>query len=279
MYICTNFIYFIFLSMFKYPKNKFFHWAFVVFVFSLSLQSCVNYKNQIYFQGLADSTAKVKTQQPDLIFQRGDQLSIRVYALDENSAAYFNQPMGLGQAANMAQAGNAGNLIGYLVNESGEIEFPKLGILNVLGYTQQRLRDTLQERLKPYLKEPIVTVTLMNFRVTFVTSTDAQTILINNNKTNIIQFLGTARGINWLDKRDNIVVIRTVNDVRQTFRVNLTDASVFNSPAFFLQPNDIIYIEPNSRKFLETNMQLLSYVTTITSTVTIFILFVNDLIR
>lgn len=263
--------------MSKYPKNKFFHLAFVVFVFSLSFQSCVNYKNQIYFQGLADSTAQVNTQQPDLILQRGDQLSIRVYALDEESAAYFNQTMGLGQGANMAQAASAGNLVGYLVNESGEIEFPKLGIVNVLGYTQQQLRDTLQERLKPYLKEPIVTVTLMNFRVTFITSTNANTTLINNNKTSILQFIGTVGGINWLDKRDNIVVIRTVNDVRQTFRVNLTDASVFKSPAFFLQPNDIIYVEPNSRKFLETNVQLLSYVTVITSTLSIFILFINSI--
>jgi polysaccharide export outer membrane protein len=185
--------------------------------------------------------------------------------------------MGLGQGANMAQAANAGNLIGYLVNESGEIEFPKLGILNVLGYTQQRLRDTIQERLKPYLKEPIVTVTLMNFRVTYITATEANTTLINNNKTSILQFIGTVGGINWLDKRDNIVVIRTVNDVRQTFRVNLTDASVFKSPAFFLQPNDIIYVEPNSRKFLETNVQLLSYVTVITSTLSIFILFINSI--
>jgi len=265
--------------MSKYSKIKIFHWTLIIFVFSLSFQSCVNYKNQIYFQGMADSTAKVNTQQPDLILQRGDQLSIRVYALDERSAVYFNQPMGLGQGGNIAAAANAGNLIGYFVNENGEIEFPKLGIVNVLGYSQQQLRDTLQERLKPYLKEPIVAVTLMNFRVTFVTSTNAQTILINNNKTTILQFLGTVGGINWLDKRDNIMVIRTVKDVRQTFHINLTDASVFNSPAFYLQPNDIIYIEPNSRKFLETNVQLLSYITTITSAVTIYILFVKDFIR
>jgi polysaccharide export outer membrane protein len=71
-------------------------------------------------------------------------------------------------------------------------------------------------------------------------------------------------------------VIRQVNDVRQVIRVNLTDASIFNSPAYYLQPNDIIYVEPNSRKFLETNIQLLSYITTISSAVSIFLLYLTQ---
>lgn len=82
-----------------------------------------------------------------------------------------------------------------------------------------------------------------------------------------------------MDKRDNIVVIRQIDSKRQILRVNLTDASIFQSPAYYLQPNDIIYVEPNKRKFLETNIQLLSYVTTIASTVSILLLYINGLTK
>ena len=80
-----------------------------------------------------------------------------------------------------------------------------------------------------------------------------------------------------MDKRSNIKVIRQIDSVRQVFSVNLNDASVFQSPVYYLQPNDIVYLEPNNRKFLETNMQLISYVATISSTVTVLLLLVNSL--
>ena len=248
---------------------------------ALFQSSCVSYKKQIFFQGLADTTYNASMKQPDPVIQRVDQLMIIVYAADMESAQVFNQQMGGGQGGGMnmnmmQQGGQGGGFMGYLVNEDGEIDFPKFGTLKVIGYTQQSLRDSLQNWLKPYLVDPIVNVRIMNFRVTYITSDRAITTMIMNNKTNILQFLGMVGGIQWMDKRDNIVVIRQVNDVRQVIRINLTDASIFNSPAFYLQPNDVIYVEPNSRKFLETNIQLLSYITTISSAVSIFLLYLTQ---
>jgi polysaccharide export outer membrane protein len=169
-------------------------------------------------------------KQPDPVIQRGDQLMIMVYAADMESAQVFNQQMGGGQGGggmnmNMMQGGQGGGFMGYLVNEDGQIDFPKFGTLNVIGFTQQSLRDSLQNWLKPYLVDPIVNVRIMNFRVTYITSDRAITTMIMNNKTNILQFLGMVGGIQWMDKRDNIVVIRQVNDVRQVIRVNLNTSS------------------------------------------------------
>lgn len=258
--------------------------TFVITLMGIALmqQSCFTTKKQIYFQGLADSTANLTMQQPDPIIQRGDQLMIRIFALDPVSAEYFNQPMGLGVnggqvLGQMMQNNQGGGLVGYLVNEQGQIEFPKLGTLNILGYTQHQLRDSLQNWLLPYLKEPIASVRIMNFRVTYVTADRANTVVIANNKTNLLQFLGMVNGVTWMDKRDNIKVIRQINDVRKVYTVNLTDGSVFNSPAYYLQPNDIVYVEPNKRKFVETNIQLISYVATITSTLTVLYLFINNI--
>lgn len=248
-----------------------------------SLSSCFNYKNQIFFQGLKDSTYATSMQQADLQIQRGDQLSIFVYAADQNSSMVFNAPMfgggtnGAGmQVLNQQQSTQGGGYFGYLVDEYGHIEFPKLGVIPVMGYTQPQLRDTLQARLKVYLKDAVVSVRLMNFRVTFINADRALTSMVTNNKTNILQFLGMVGGVQWMDQRNNIRVIRQVNDQQQVYTVNLTDASVFNSPVYYLQPNDIIYVEPNRRKFLETNVQLVNYFAQITSTLSILYLFINN---
>jgi len=249
--------------------------------------SCVSYKNQIFFQGIKDTTYNASTQQPEPILQRGDQLMIMVYTFDMKNAEYFNQPMGGGQGGSGQmmqglnqgmQNGQGGAFMGYLVDEQGEITFPKIGNIKVIGYTQRQLRDSLQNWLLPYVKEPTVNVRLLNFRVTFITPDRATTMVVANNKTNILQFLGMVAGVQWLDKRDNVVLIRQVNDVRQVIKVDFTDESVFNSPAYYLQPNDIIYIEPHKRRFFDTNLQVVASLTTmVASTVSLLLLFLNSL--
>jgi polysaccharide export outer membrane protein len=135
----------------------------------------------------------------------------------------------------------------------------------------------LQSWLLPWIKDPIANVRLLNFRVTYLTTDRAQTIIIMNNKTNIIQFLGMVGGITWTDRKNNVLVIRQVDDKRQVFHVDFTKKDLFQSPVYYLQPNDIVYVEPNQRKFIESNVQLISLATSIASTLSIFVLFINSL--
>ena len=281
----------IFAAMFscnppKTAKNRslFYVW-FALGIAVLSQTSCVSYKNQIFFQGLQDTAYQASTKQPEPILQRGDQLMIMVYAFDQVSAAYFNAPMSMGaqggqgmmQGLNQGmQNGQGAAYVGYLVDEKGEITFPKLGNINVMGYTQPQLRDSLQKWLLPYLKEPSVNVRLLNFRVTLITPDRAMTMVVANNKTNILQFLGMVQGVQWLDKRDNVMLVRQVNEVRQVIRIDFTDASVFNSPAFYLQPNDVIYIEPHKRRFYDTNLSAVNVLlSTVLSSMTLLFLVLN----
>ncbi len=255
--------------------------AAILMFMAFALSGCYRYKNQILFQGLKDTTYTASMQQPKPIIQRGDQLSIMVYGLDDKTTAYFNAPMGGGQAGQMMmqQGGQGGGMIGYIVNEEGTIEFPKLGTINILGYTHEQLRDTLQNRLTPWIKDPIVNVRMLNFRVTFMTTTHAQTVVIMNQKTNILQFLGMVGGIQWTDRKDNILIIRQIDSVRQVIHVDFTNKEIFNSPVYYLQPNDIVYVEPNKLKFVESNVAVISLVTSITSTLSILVLFVNSLVK
>lgn len=245
-----------------------------------TLSSCFSYKNQMLFQGLRDSVYHNTDTLAELKFHRGDQLSIFVYATDQLSAQLFNAPM-LGGSTNGIQAisqqnGQGGGYFGYLVDENGYIDYPKLGTLKVDGMSQRELSDTLQSKLSNYLKGAVVSVRLMNFRVTFINADRATTAIVLNNKTNILQFLGMVGGLQWMDNRTNIRVIRQASGIQQVFTVNLTDNSVFSSPVYYLQSNDIVYVEPNKRKFLETNVQLVNYFAQITSTLSILYLFINN---
>jgi polysaccharide export outer membrane protein len=248
---------------------------------AFTLSGCYRYKNQILFQGLKDTAYTASMQQPKPIIQRGDQLSIMVYGLDNITTTYFNAPMGgvQGLQMMMQQGGQGGGMIGYIVNEEGTIEFPKLGTIKILGYSHEQLRDTLQSRLTPWIKDPIVNVRMLNFRVTFMTTTHAQTVVIMNQKTNILQFLGMVGGIQWTDRKDNILIIRQIDSVRQVIHVDFTNKEIFNSPVYYLQPNDIVYVEPNKLKFVESNVAVISLVTSITSTLSILVLFVNSLVK
>ncbi len=249
---------------------------------SLFNTSCVSYKNQIFFQGLSDTSYIASTKQPEPILQRGDQLSIMVYTPDPVAMMFFNMPMGGGQGGggqmmmmNQVGQGGGGTIVGYLVNEDGNITFPRLGKMNVLGMTQGVLQDSIQRAILPFVKDAQVNVRLLNFRVTFINSNKAATVTIFNNKTNILQFLGQVGGIEWMDKREGVILIRQVDSVRTVFRLNLADKSVFQSPAFYLQPNDVVYVEPNKRRFLETNAQLINLFSGVLSALSITLVLVN----
>jgi polysaccharide biosynthesis/export protein len=264
-------------------KNQQFlrHFTTVSLIFlAISLSGCYRYKNQILFQGLKDTTYTASMEQPKPIIQRGDQLSIMVYGLDNATTAYFNAPMGGSQSMQMMmQNPQGGGVIGYIVNEEGTIEYPKLGTIKIIGYTHDQLRDTLQNRLTPWIKDPIVNVRVLNFRITYMTTSHAETVVITNQKTNILQFLGMVDGIQWTDRKDNIMIIRQIDSVRQVIHVDFTNKDIFQSPVYYLQPNDIVYVEPNKLKFVESNAAVISVVTSIASTLSILVLFINSLVK
>jgi len=264
-----------------YKSSLIVGWS-IILVFTASfLTGCYSYKDQILFQGLKDTVHTITDTREKTLIQAGDQLSIMVFGLDEKTTAYFNTPMGIAPNGNnqmLAQSSlQGGGIFGYVVGEDGNIAFPKLGLLNVAGFDQQRLRDSLQSWLSPWVKDPAVIVRLMNFRVTYITTDRAQTINLLNSQNNLLQFLGMVNGITWTDRKDNVLVIRQENGIRQVHHVDLTSQDVFSSPVFYLKPNDVIYVEPNKRKFIDTNAQLISIVTSITSTLSIIVLFVNSL--
>lgn len=147
--------------------------------------------------------------------------------------------------------GNTSALQGYLVDQDGDIIFPVLGKIRVLGLTHSELAKFIEKRLKEegHVLDPVVTVKLMNFRVCVLgdVSRPGQLVLQGERLT-IFEALSMVGDLQISGQRENVTVIREENGKRIIGNINLSSKDVFNSPYYYLHQNDVIYVEPNLRK-------------------------------
>ena len=141
--------------------------------------------------------------------------------------------------------------------------------------TRKELKDTLEKSLIPYLKDAVVSVGFLNRHVTLLGGIGAQVIPLANDNMTILDALAMGGDIGEKGRSDNILVIREKDDNKEFKRLNLTDNSIFYSPYFYLQPNDIVYVEPEKIKVSKT-AQIISYVTT---GITFLIFILNQLLK
>lgn len=218
-----------------------------------SLSGCVSPKQLVYFQDLnnrPDSTL-LKPFVPTI--QPGDLLSIQVSSLNPEASVFFN-PYAM-QAATTPNANVSSPTTplpatpGYSVATDSSISVPIIGRVKVVGKTNLAVSETIREKLKPYLKEPTVSVRNLNFRVT-VLGEVARPSLFNvaNERITLPEAIGLAGDLTIYGRRQNILVIREENGQRNYARLDLTKRDVFLSPYYYLHPNDVIYVEPGSSR-------------------------------
>jgi polysaccharide export outer membrane protein len=215
--------------------------------------SCSSTKNAIYFQDLPNDTTltNLVSKNFDSKIQKGDLLSITVASLSPENTAIFNAPQN-----------SVGTLTGYLVDETGSIQFVKLGTLQVAGMTRKELKAKLEMDLSPYLTQTIVTVGFLNRHVTMMGAVSPQVLPMVTDNMTILDALASSGDIGARGRMDNVLVIREKDNAKEFKRVSLTDKSIFYSPYFYLQPNDIVYVEPMKEKTKTSVPQIISYVTT-----------------
>ena len=188
------------------------------------------------------------TIQPD------DILSITVSSLNPESNVLFNNVI-LPTTANsgMAIAATKGSE-GYLVDKSGFVNFPVIGKVMLAGLSKEQATEKMTSEIKQHVKSPIVNIRFINFKITVIGEVrQPSTFTVATEKINVLEALGLAGDMTAYGKRENVLIIREQQGVRKSARINLNDKEVLNSPYFYLQQNDIIYIEPESRaKVAET---------------------------
>lgn len=183
-----------------------------------------------------------------------DELTISVSAINLEAARPFNvmiQNTLTGSQSNVSYS--TASLLPYIVDTEGYINFPVVGKLYVVGLTREQCQDMIQEKIKPYFTaedSPIVLVRMTGYHVTVIGEvTTPKQISVPNEKINIFEALAQAGDLSVYGIRNNVLLIReTVTGEKIVHRYDLNDANIINSPYYYLQQNDIVYVEPNKVK-------------------------------
>ncbi len=222
----------------------------VFVVLLLLFSSCAPTKPTTYFQDIQKDTTlqNLVSKSEETKIREGDLLTITVSSLSPENTALYNAPQNI-----------VGASTGYLVDENGNIEFIKLGSLHVEGMTRPQLKKQLEKDLSVYLKEPVVAVGYLNRHVTMMGAISTQVLPLADQMT-LLDALAASGDISTKGRSDNILVIREKENAKTFKRLDLTDHSIFYSPYFYLQPNDIVYVEPVKEK-RDNTARLVSYIT------------------
>lgn len=220
----------------------------------LVLSSCVSTKKSIYFPGATDGRITTKTPIPESVIQKNDILSIVVTSPNPEATAMFNQQVSgnFNQSLTTDVASNTG----YLVNSEGFIQFPILGNIKAEGLTKTALEAGIAATLleKGLLRDPVVSIRFLNFRVTVLGEVNKPSVVtMPNEKLSLLEALGLAGDITIYGNRQNVLVIREENQQKVIKRLNLNSSELFTSPYYYLKSNDIVYVEPNKAKVASTS--------------------------
>jgi len=215
------------------------------------LSSCgVKYKTVPYFTDLPlDSTIQEQIKnQTVLKIQKNDILSITVNSLNPEASAIFN--MGSSSSGSNTASGNSTAPNGYLVDQNGNIQLPLIGSIQVFGLTTAQAREALEKKLIVYLKEPVVSLRVANFRVSVLGDVLRPGVYpVNNERVNISEALSMAGDLTITGVRNNVLLVREDRGVREYIRLNLQSKDLFSSPYYYLQNNDVLYVQPGTAKY------------------------------
>lgn len=206
------------------------------------LSACGSKKDVVYFQDAALSglETQVKESRAATRFKIDDLISIFVSTLDPEASAPFNLFRGT------QEGGIRPEQVDYLVDKEGEIDFPVIGKLKVVGLTPEELRVKLTESLADYLKDPIINIRLKNFTVTVLGEVNRPgTYLVNGEQITIFEALGLASDMTIKGMRKNVLVVREFDGTKVYYRIDLTSNKAAESPVYYLTQNDVVYVEPN----------------------------------
>ncbi|MCB0372052.1 MAG: polysaccharide export protein [Muricauda sp.] len=202
--------------------------------------SCASPKKIVYFQDSQDFETIVTDNGFEPKFKVDDVISIYVATLNPEASAPFNLAVGV-------SATGQSESLDYLVDKNGDIEFPVIGKISVVGLSPEELKNVLREKLSSYLKNPIINVRLRNFTVTILGEVRSPgTYPIIGEQVTILEALGLAGDLTIKGKRENVMVIRDFEGVKVYNRIDLTSKELMKSPAYYLTQNDVVYVEPNN---------------------------------
>ena len=224
--------------------------------FILLLSSCSSVKNTIYFQDV-DRSSSVEhiAQDYEVRIHKDDLLAILVNSRNPELALPFNMPMVSYQIGSKGTSQQ--KVLGYLVDSNGDIDFPILGRIHVSGMSRKELTAHVKALLieNDLIKDPIVTVQFLNFKVSVMGEVARPgNFEVTGDRITLLEALSMAGDLTIYGRRDRIAVIREEEGMRKMQYHDIRSSDIFKSPYYYLQQNDIVYVEPNKRKAQQSDI-------------------------
>ena len=231
----------------SFMKKIFVRLSILLALLVVSAASCSTYKKINYIQDAQLDTALTMIANQGILIQPMDMISIVVSSRDPELARIYNLPVATYQAGSESSVSNFNQrLIGYSVDNDGNIQFPELGTIHVAGLNRWQLAELIREKLSSLVKDAVVTVQFMNFKISVTGEVTSPGVFdISGDKITIFEAISLARNLTIYGRRDGVYVIREQNGSRTIYQVDLRTVDMFNSPAYYLQQNDVVYVEPN----------------------------------
>lgn len=228
--------------------------------------SCVPQEKLQYVQD--ETTSRLKSEylkaRPEKRIQPFDNLYIKVLSIEEQNARIFSNETNFSGGLDI-------NLISYTVNAEGKVDFPFVGEIDVNNMTLKEAKDKIESELSQYLSNTSITIKFVNSNITVLGDVRVQgEFPFFKEQINIFQAIGFAGGMTEYGDRSNITLIREKNGVYQYHKVDMTDKAIIESDYFYLQPNDVLIVEPIKARY--RNLRSFTYSTllaTLTTAVTV----------
>lgn len=230
--------------------------------------SCVSTKKIVYFQG-ADSLyqqAQQVMQQYEMKLKPADQIMVKVTCSEPDLLSVFSQDVvmgtsgggrsGSGSYLNSSGSGNMSNAYAYTITNDGYVVLPSIGKVSVAGLTTVDAAKVIEERITEvnHISDPDVTVMLLNARVAVLGAVKSPRVVnLTSERNTVLDILSQCGDIADTGLRQKIKLFREVNGERMMYEMDLTKSDVFNSPAYYVQQNDLIYVEPNKSQSIKSS--------------------------
>lgn len=230
-------------------KTKWTSWLLLI----LLLTSCAAPEKVLYFQDLDKGLQQNIEQSYEIKIRKDDVLGITVSARNPELAIPFNLPATAYTLE--VKSSSANSQLGYQVDIDGFINFPQLGKIQVEGMTRKELAQYITNQLeqKNLLQDPVVTVTFQNFKVSVLGEVKTPKVInVKSDRITVLEALAEAGDLNIQAKRDRVAIIRESDGKRTVHYLDLRSSDLLQSPYYYLQQNDVVYVEPNNAKTIQS---------------------------
>ena len=216
----------------------------------LMMVGCGSSKEVAYWQNIDSISLAASKGLYDAKIMPKDELTILVQTTDPVTSEPFN-------LRSTGQTSNKDQITGYLVDNDGMINFPIVGKIHVAGLTKTECEDLIKSKIQPYLartENPLVSVRTSSYRITVIGEVNRPGVIpVATEKISLVEALAEAGDMTIYGKRDNVLLVREdKSGEKHKVRLNMNDANIINSPYYYLQQNDIVYVEPHKVKARNT---------------------------